>query len=120
MRFFTLCNIIFSLSTLVYCMKEPDWMRHVLDPSIIIQALLLGPLSGGIVEPFLLHRDEQFRVNAKRLLLEAESWTKDSALFEQAVIGRAFTTLDKVPSFEQFCNNVKDLMRELRRGMFFC
>uniref|UniRef100_A0A914CLP1 Uncharacterized protein n=1 Tax=Acrobeloides nanus TaxID=290746 RepID=A0A914CLP1_9BILA len=104
-----------SFSTLFYCMKEQDWMNHVKKPTIIIQAILRGPLTGDMVEFFLKNRDEKFRAEAKKLILHAEDMTRDPILFETSVREWAHTTVDQVPTFEQFCSNLNDLMRDLRK-----
>jgi hypothetical protein len=98
-------------------MREQDWMNHVKKPTIIIQAILRGPLTGDMVEFFLKNRDEKFRAEAKRLILHAEDMTRDPILFETSVREWAHTTVDQVPTFEQFCSNLNDLMRDLRKGM---
>ncbi|KAI6188334.1 hypothetical protein M3Y98_00343600 [Aphelenchoides besseyi] len=86
------------------------------DVSILQQLLMLGRVSAHLIEEFLAERSEVDRDKARQLLLQAEYWGTSPQLYHNAIV-YAGRYQQGVLSFNEFSNNMVDLMIELRREM---
>uniref|UniRef100_A0A915DSR2 3'-5' exonuclease domain-containing protein n=1 Tax=Ditylenchus dipsaci TaxID=166011 RepID=A0A915DSR2_9BILA len=106
-----------SFSTLEYCLNTSQIARCFGTPNFIIQAVLLGPLSGHVVESFLSEKAIFMRDEAKKLLEDAEGWMTDRRAYEAAVQKFAHKPADdaSIPEYHIFISNIRNLLRDLRR-----
>ncbi|CAD5210808.1 unnamed protein product [Bursaphelenchus okinawaensis] len=82
--------------------------------------MLLGRTSGQFVEEFLGKRTEEAREYARRALTEVEAWSLDEELFNRARKRLCDEKKQKVLTFEEFSDNIGDMMCELRKEMPRC
>lgn len=73
-----------------------------------------------MIEEFLQERSEEDREKARQILLHAEShWATNFDAFQQAVITITRRSNVTISIFENFKENMTDLMIEMRRGRSF-
>uniref|UniRef100_A0A914QTD9 3'-5' exonuclease domain-containing protein n=1 Tax=Panagrolaimus davidi TaxID=227884 RepID=A0A914QTD9_9BILA len=103
-----------SFSSLIVILSEPILNKLPLWPELLIQCVLLGPVTATQVESYAAPLKEDERKIVRDNLIAAEKWACSNAAYTEAFEKYTHRSSTTQPSFDVYRNRVLSLMADLK------